>query len=650
MICELFFYYNKSNEWETILRYLDKIPDTYRIITSSLAFNQFLKKNGKISYTLEEFIPMRGSEAFDVYKIAKNLLEEYRSILHNVTINDIEIFNGFSYSFLRQLELLIKAKKILDKKKNTIFIFEGYREIYFSIMRLAKETGYENDLKINYVKGDKIEYLISENNLVGTNYKNRFAHVKLTNFLKNTFREGNKINSFKFIFRFIKQVFFLETNLLIHKFDLTGRKSRINTNLHKIDKKIQKNNLVKHVFFITGTREDLFFKPMQQIIMKFSKEKIPFQIFTTDLATSFVLGKAKIPFINLFEDVNALLKEINDTEEGKKIQQEVSHVISKNHSVLGMKDLSGYLSNQINRSLAVILACEQIFNKLKLTSIFAVADGETFENIAIELARKYKIPSMTLLPGIFDPFPHFLDWFHTDIICVNGINDFNSMINLGYDKKRIVITGSPKYDFIKTIDPAESKIYLENKHKIDSKKKLVLIARGSWEQDDEVWMSKLIKFCNQQNLEIIIKIHPLYQSKFQALSEKKIKAINESCKNLQYLITYDEDLNTLISAADVVLFHESSTVGAHASLANKPLIAVDFLKQETDYPIRYHEIGAAMYVDEYSKLEELILEILTEGKHFEKLTDGRKKITEMYNYKNDGKAADRIFNILINST
>jgi len=192
------------------------------------------------------------------------------------------------------------------------------------------------------------------------------------------------------------------------------------------------------------------------------------------------------------------------------------------------------------------------------------------------------------------------------------------MVNLGYDKKRIVKTGSPKYDLIKTKDSAESKIYLENKHKIDSKKKLVLITPTTWEQDEEVWMSKLIKFCNQQNFEIIIKIHPVYQTKFHALTEKKINAINESCKKLQYLITYDEDLNILISAADVVVFHEFSTVGTHASLADKPLIALDFLKQDVgsevnpDYPIRYHEIGAAMYVDEYSKLEELILEILTE--------------------------------------
>jgi len=650
MICKLFFYYSKSDEWESILKDLKIIPNTYRVITTNAGLNQYLKKNGVNSFTLDEVIGIRGPEAFKIYKDAKNLLEDYKTIFHNVTINNIEIFNGFAYTLLRQLELLVKAKKILEEKKNIIFIFESYREIYFSIMRLARELGYENELKINYVKGNKIEYLIPENNIGRSNYKNKFAHVKTSSFLKNSFRKGNYVNSLKSIFGFSKQVFFLGMKLFSHKIESIKRKNGITTTLHRIDRKIPKNNsVVKQAFFITGTREDLFFTPLQEILKKFNEKNTPFLIFTTDLATSLILEKKKIAFINLFEEVNVLLKEIMNADEGKKIQHEVSNVISKNQSILGIKDLSGYFCNQIRHSLVITLVCNQIFNKMKLTSIFAVADGEILETIAIELARKYEISSVTLLPGIFDIFPYFLDWFHTDKICVGGKDDFNSMVTLGYDEKRIVITGSPKYDFIKTLDPKKSKIKLGKKHRIDSKKKLVLIARGRWEQNDEIWMSKLIKFCNKQNFEIVIKIHPVYKTKSYALSEKKIKAINESCKNLKYLITYDEDLYTLISAADIVLIHESSTVGVDTSLVGKPLIEIDFLKDDSYVLIRYHEFGASIYVNEYSQLEKVIHEILIEGKHLKQLNEGRKKVVEKYNYKNDGNAVDRIFNILVNS-
>jgi len=65
-----------------------------------------------------------------------------------------------------------------------------------------------------------------------------------------------------------------------------------------------------------------------------------------------------------------------------------------------------------------------------------------------------------------------------------------------------------------------------------------------------------------------------------------------------------------------------------------------------DFELRFHEIGAAIYVDNYTDLENTIIDILTKENFQKKLRDGREKVISLYNYKNDGKASHRIFQVI----
>ena len=129
-------------------------------------------------------------------------------------------------------------------------------------------------------------------------------------------------------------------------------------------------------------------------------------------------------------------------------------------------------------------------------------------------------------------------------------------------------------------------------------------------------------------------------------SEKKIKQIKESCHNMKYLITYDLELSILIPAADVSIT-DHSNAGIEAILLDKPLITTNFAKEQLTNVQRYHEYDAAIYAEDYSKLEKILLEILIEGKHLQRLKEGRKRAIDSYNFYNDGKASERIFNLLL---
>ena len=132
----------------------------------------------------------------------------------------------------------------------------------------------------------------------------------------------------------------------------------------------------------------------------------------------------------------------------------------------------------------------------------------------------------------------------------------------------------------------------------------------------------------------------------QEMSENKIKSINENCKNLKYLITYDVDLSTLNFVADLVIT-DHSDAGIESCLCEKPLITTNFPKEDFSNVPKYHQYGASIYTENYSELEKIILEILEERKHLKELKLGRQKVTNSFNYLNDGKASERILNLLI---
>ena len=210
-----------------------------------------------------------------------------------------------------------------------------------------------------------------------------------------------------------------------------------------------------------------------------------------------------------------------------------------------------------------------------------------------------------------------------------------------------MITGNPRYDFIKSSNQVKAREVLENSHHISSKNKLIVIAMSRWHKNDENWISKFIKFCNKNDFEIVIKIHPRYKRGFEE-SENKIQFIKKACQNEKFHLTYDVDLSLLLSGSDVVI-SDYSNVGVEAILLNKSVVNVNFIKEELGKAQNYHEYGAVLYVEEYDKLENLITGILLKNEYIEELKKGRQKIIDLYNFNNDGNATQRIFDLLTQS-
>ncbi len=643
----LFFSYGTSDEWEFIYQHLNKNYRNSRIIVQNDELTKFLVSKGLNASTFDYALSDEIKIEEVIYTEAKLLLEKFRSVFGNISFKGISIFKGFEYSFLRELLMLVRMRKILDSQRHdTVVIFTRFYFIYFAMQSIANISGYDSMSQIGFINDNKIEYVNhNDENLIST-VGNKFKLIKAKKYLKSSttgkpFREKVR-ESTQFYIRVISFVL----KLLRHKIKSTAKMQDADSMLLQINNKII--HKYRHLesdclLCITSVREDLYLKPWKPVFEKFRQESKKFQVITSDLSSSLMLSKQDIPFIDLFEEVNVMTEIIRKSEDGVQIEKKLKDNIKENSSIEGIEKLSTYFLSQSFRSAAIILILEYLITKSNPKSAIAAADGEMLECILSEVTRKFKIPSFSILPGAVVQRPLFADWFHADKIFVAGTKGSDLLNKLGYNKDRIVITGNPKYDYIKNLDSNKSKISLSNQIGIDPKKKLILVIMSRWHDNDEIWMSDLIKFCNKNNLEIIIKIHPLYKREDNHVSEDKINVIKNNCNNLHFHIGYDYNLTELLSASDIILT-EYSDAGIEAILLGKLLITVNFANEDFDKYINFHKYNAAIYVDTYDELEQNIQEILKDKKP--NLDSGVKKTIEMYNSQNDGKATERIFRML----
>ena len=644
-----YFSYGNPDEWEFIYNHLYKNHNKNRIIVQNQELANFLTNKGLNTSTLDSLFSDEGEIGMEIYREAKSIQDEFRDAFRDLLFEEIDIFSVFEYSFLRELTTLVKIKKLLDSEHDDIVvIFTSFYFIYFAILATADKIGYTCKKQIAFINNNKIEYIEHDDESLISTVNNKFKRIRAQKFLKSS-TIGKSFGSKSLsLIQFYAKAVSLVLKFIQYKLKSSIQMNGIEDILMQVDNKIIRTygqTKSDCLLCITAVRDDLYLKPWKPVLEEFKNESKKFFIFTSDLSTSLALSKQGVPFVNLFEETNILIEIIKKSDKGKEIQAKLNECIKKNTAVIGIEELFSYFFSQSLRSIALIIILEHIVKQSQPKSVIAAADGEMLESILSQVSRKYKIQSFSILPAAVVQRPIFSDWFHVDKIFVPGTKGSDLLNKLGYSQDRIVITGNPKYDYIKNVDFNKTRVLLSDQIGTDPKKKLIVVIMSRWHDNDETWMSNLIKFCNKNNLDIIIKIHPLYKREDNSMSENKINAIKKNCSNLYFNIGYDYDLTNLLVASDIVIT-EYSDAGVEAILLGKILITVNFVNEDFDRYINYHKYDASIYISRYNDLEQSIHDILI-GKKSNNLDYGRERIIEMYNNQNDGKATKRIFRMLI---
>jgi len=652
MQCELFFFY-QDKDWEKIDNVLKSMSKPFQVITTSELLNKFLHKKGIESKTLRDIFPEEDDLTYEIHLESKKIQAHYRDLFKEIKYRDAEIFSGIENQLLDQIILYEKAKHILKSNINTVFVFEGYSFSYFAIKRLSIEMGFTNNDEIGLIHKNGI-------NIIKPASREKFLLLKNQwYYLKSQYAPPGTISRLykKILSRDMKSPgSYVINEVFPHVITTTFRilfrpllRINISKILNGLNTKISYSKSIPVLgFFLTTNIEDLYLKSIYPILDKLKENNQSVLTCVIDIQTKKVLDKKGVKYVNLFEEVNLIANGLRNKNAGKKISNAIKEIAIKNKiSIMYYDQLSEYLMSEVYRSMAIIEICNHIFSNIQMKKIIVGTDGSMFGNSVISISKKYNIESY-FIPGIVvNKNPLHADWYKADKICLYGKQGYETLRSLGYDEGRLVITGNPKFDFLKKFDTQKSKTQLMEQYHVDRERKLLVIGMARWHDNDEEWMSQLIQFCNKNNFEIVIKIHPMYKSMLKDTSDFKINSIAQKCQNMRYFLTMDMDLYTLVSSADLVIT-DYSNVGTDAIILGKPLLTVNFVKESFEHEQRYHDYGASLYFEDYQKMERIILEILVEGKHLEELAKGRKIAIDEYNYYNDGNATDRIIDMLKN--
>jgi len=640
MNCKIFFYEN-DNDWKKILTHLENIKEDHQLITTSLLVNEFLKKNGKDSIMLEEIFPVENKKTYELNSKIMMELKEYENIFSNFFYKKYKIFNSIENQILKELILFHRIKKILENNINTIFIFNEFYFSFFILIDSIQNKNLKSNSGIYQIKGDTL-VKTTQNNYPQSRGKKIGL---LQKFLIKNKKEKNKSTNLTLKIKHSKTK--LIQNYIFYKWLPLKTKKKKNHLLKILYNKTKPFLLSnpKCIFILTIQRDDLA-QGFNVIFQNFIKNKIPFNIITFDLVSTNVLSKLHLPFLDLFEESYFLAELIKKSEEGKHIVDILTEFPRKSLlPLMKIKEYQSFLLNEIFRSISIMEICEYLFSQTKLKSV-VISEGSRNGNSVIPVTKNFGITSFCIPLLLISPDPLYSKLYPSDKICIYGTQGQQSLKTLGYSENNIILTGNPKFDELTLINPTNAKNLLFQKFRIDPKKKLIVIAMSRWQKNDELWISNIIRFCNKNNFEVFIKIHPVYTRTMIELNEKKIKSLKKICKKENFVVSADIDIPVLLASSDLVITSRFSTIAIESSLLKKPVISFNHSHENYDFMESYH-VDTSIFLNDYDQLEKYLKEILVEKKHSHLIDNGFKLALDAYNIKNDGKASQRITNLLI---
>lgn len=208
----------------------------------------------------------------------------------------------------------------------------------------------------------------------------------------------------------------------------------------------------------------------------------------------------------------------------------------------------------------------------------------------------------------------------------------------GHPKKRIVVTGQPRYDILKKAENIFSRERFCQRFGIDSKKLLVLINTQPFSfERRETFLRTLLKELEKiKNIEIVIKPHPVEDEKWhkKIAKEEDVRVIVLPRASNTYEALY---------ACDVMITVSSTTV-LEAMILDKDVIIANLIKDPS--ASIFARGGGAVSVKERKDLTTTVKKTLYNKRIKEKLKKGRKRFVYQHTYKQDGKATERVINLI----
>jgi len=273
-----------------------------------------------------------------------------------------------------------------------------------------------------------------------------------------------------------------------------------------------------------------------------------------------------------------------------------------------------------------------VYSKPKL--IITHGEGQKKNNIIINLSKKYGLKSLFVMHGSFG-INYLYGNLLSDNVSVYGQKYKDILTYLGNESEKIVITGNPAWDYLVEDDFKNKDVLNLN---LPHNKNIIILATMifPFELRNNLVYPTIKALTHLPDCHLVIKLHP----------EEKPDFYKELINQYELNATIVEDLSLLhplIKISKLVII-SNSTVGLETLILNKPLIDINLTNKP--YYQDYVKEGVALGIRKEEDLLPAIKSILENETIRKKLEKKRKRYVYEHAYKMDGKAAERVADLI----
>jgi hypothetical protein len=316
------------------------------------------------------------------------------------------------------------------------------------------------------------------------------------------------------------------------------------------------------------------------------------------------------------------------------INHETYWPIIKNH-------IESFLKSRGIQAIKEYHMANNLFNMNNFKAVLGLNDNLQIEKTILAVAKQKGISTLILQHGIFNN--DFLK--DSPYIRINAILPLVAeyflvwgkivqkyALDQGWKPEFISVIGSPKFDYL----------FKKLKSKKTNKKILLATSSGQFLDYESFrrYRESIKKTCeilqNLKNYELQVKVHP-YEQEFSMIQEV-VKEVNPAIP-----IIINGDLDEMIESSDIIITFNLSTVLLHASIAEKPTIAVWI---EHHYkPDKVISRYDSIVFTQYENLEVELKKILEDSVYCEQLIKNQKKLIDDY-FANQGNASEELLKFM----
>jgi glycosyltransferase involved in cell wall biosynthesis len=300
-------------------------------------------------------------------------------------------------------------------------------------------------------------------------------------------------------------------------------------------------------------------------------------------------------------------------------------------------------SSRFNILLNLIIS-ERILSYVKPKMLFFTCEYDQFHRELTYIAHKKNIPVIALQHGVITSVhPGYIfnnsnmQLVLSDITFVSGKYHYNLLTkNSIYKPEHVAVTGLPRYDILYHANKIYDRKSFCNKWGLDPNRKIALVATENLPIHEEniIFLKIILKSLKEfPILQVVVKPHPGEIGKWY---EKVVKEKETGVT----ILPKNSDTYEALYACDLFFIY-ASTTAMEAVVLNKPVIAVN-LTGRPDH-VEYVKEGVALGVYKEEDLKPTIEKLLKDDSE---LAQNRRRYIEKYLYKIDGRATERVVNLI----